>query len=365
MLRYGWRRKDVLSLGQGEGSQTTPDFIIKAAEEALQQGKTFYGPVLGHPEARQALSDYYRRIYGLEIPLERLFMTGSGTTAMHLALTSLLEEGDEVVALTPIWKNLLGAVELAKAQTIQVPLRRNGRKWYLDLEAFFSAVTPHTKALLIVSPSNPTGWMISPEEIQAILSFARDRGLWIIADEVYGRIVYDRTFAPSFLEYAEADDKLYVVNSFSKSYAMTGWRLGWLVGPEISEPVIRDIALYDNMGPASFIQFAGTAALEKGEPFLREQISLWDRNRKTVENFFEQYPDIDCPEIAATFYCFFRDPKEPDCMAFGKYLIDQAGLSLAPGCAFGKCAKGYTRLCFAVSDERLEQALDRLSTIIK
>ena len=236
IVRYGRRKPDILSLGQGEGSVPTPDFIREAAQKALMDGKTFYGPALGQEALREELSAYYRRIYDLDIGTERIFITGSGTTAMHLALTALLDKGDEVVAVTPIWKNLLGAVELAQGHCAEVPLTRDNGGWKLDMQALFDACTPKTKAILITTPSNPTGWMMSESEMRAALDFARERGIWIVSDEVYGRTVFDAVRAPSFLDVAKPDDKLFVVNSFSKSWAMTGWRLGWLVGPAAAEP---------------------------------------------------------------------------------------------------------------------------------
>ena len=364
MLRYGWRRPDILSLGQGEGSSITPDIIIDTAHDMMKQGKTFYAPVLGFPEVRTELSNYYQRIYNLDIASDRLFLTGSGTTAMHLALTSILDEGDDVVAITPIWKNLLGAIDIAQAHTTQVPLDQKDGEWSLDLDKLFASVTPKTKAILVVTPSNPCGWVMSPDEIKAVLDFARERDLWIIADEVYGRIVFEGEHAPSFLEYAQPDDKLYVVNSFSKAYAMTGWRLGWLVGPAYAEEVIRDIALYDNMGPASFIQLAGAAALKHGEPFIHEQRQLWKRNLDTLDDFFSQYDTIEFHRPQATFYAFFKHLQEKDCIQFGKRLIDEGGLSLAPGCAFGICSQSFMRLCFAINEEKLDQALQRLAKVL-
>ena len=364
MLRYGWRKQDILSLGQGEGSLATPDFIADAAHQAMKDGKTFYAPVLGFSEVREELSSYYQRVYNLNIEPNRLFLTGSGTTAMHLALTSILDIGDEVLAITPIWKNLLGAAEVSRAKVNQISLELKDNKWHLDLEKLFAAVTPKTKAIIIVTPSNPTGWTMSAEEIKAVLDYARQHNLWIISDEVYGRIVYEGSHAPSFLEYAEPEDKLYTINSFSKAYAMTGWRLGWLVGPAYAEDVIRDIALYDNMGPASFIQLAGGVALKDGEEFISDQLSLWRKNRDTLNDFFAQHPQLECPEIPATFYAFFRHKDKPDCMAYCRELIDEVSLSLAPGCAFGKSSRSFIRLCFACSEEKLDDALGRLKKVI-
>ncbi|MCD8563334.1 MAG: aminotransferase class I/II-fold pyridoxal phosphate-dependent enzyme [Alphaproteobacteria bacterium] len=221
---------DVISLAQGEGCMPTPDFITEAAAKALKEGKTFYGRPLGLPELREEISAYYKRVYGLDIGPGRVFITTSGSNAMNLTLRALLNKGDEVVAITPIWKNLLGAVELSDAHVRQVGLTEGAEGWKLDLDKLFAACNEKTRAILVVSPSNPTGWMISGEEIQKIMEFARARNIWVIADEVYGRLVYDGPRAVSFLDYAEPDDLLMVINSFSKTWAMTGWRLGWITG---------------------------------------------------------------------------------------------------------------------------------------
>jgi len=365
MLRYGWTKPDIISLAQGEGSLPTPDVIADAAYKAMKEGRTFYAPVLGVPELRQEISTYYAQIFGLNIPTNRIFATSSGTTAMHLAMTSILDEGDEVIAITPIWKNLLGAIELTQARTVQVPLEHHETHgWMLDLEKVFDAVTHKTKAILLVSPSNPTGWTMKPAEIKAMIDFARARDIWIIADEVYARIVFEGKRSPSFLDYARPDDKLFVVNSFSKAWAMTGWRLGWLIGPANSEPAVRDIALYDNMGPPTYAQFGAMAALRHGEPFIAEQIALWKNNLDLLMDRFQSNGRILMKRPPATFYAFFQVEGETDDLALVKRLIDEASLSLAPGCAFGKCSHGWIRMCFAVSEQRLTQALDALESVI-
>lgn len=365
MLRYGWTKPGILSLAQGEGSAPTPSFITDATYRALQDGKTFYAPVLGIPELRQEISNYYAQVFGHNIPTNRIFATSSGTTAMHLAMTAVLDEGDEIVAVTPIWKNLLGAIELTQAIGVQVPLEhKEGEGWTLDLEKLFAAVTYKTKAMLIVTPSNPTGWVMKAEEIKRVLEFARARGIWIIADEVYARTVFDGKRSASFLDYAYPDDRLFVVNSFSKAWAMTGWRLGWLVGPANSESSVRDLALYDNMGPPTYAQYGAVAALRHGEPFIAEQVALWKSNLDLVMDRFKSNGRLYMPRPEATFYAFFRVEGEPDCMHVVKRLIDEAGLSLAPGCAFGQCCAGWIRMCFAVSEARMTEALDRLEKVV-
>lgn len=359
MLRYGWLRSDAISLGQGEGCLPTPDFISDAANQAMKEGKTHYGPVLGQPALREEISDYYKRIFDVDIAQNRVFITGSGTTAMHLALTSILDKDDDVVAITPIWKNLLGAVSLAQAHVHQVPLDFNeATGWSLNLDALMAACTPQTKVILVVTPSNPTGWTMTKTQMQTLIEFARERNIWIVSDEVYNRSLYGQTHAPSFLEVANDKDLLLTVNSFSKAWAMTGWRLGWLTGPAAAEAIIRDVALYDNMGPPTFTQFGGIAALREGEEFIADQMKDWEENLDIIMDRLGNHPKISIQRPKASFYAFFKVEGEDDCLDFAKYLIDEVGLSLAPGCAFGQNCKGWMRLCFAVSKDKLNEALN-------
>lgn len=370
MMNYAAGKRDMITLGQGEGDSPTPDFIARAAYDAMREGHTVYGPTLGQRPLRETLSGYYKNIYELDIPMERIFITASGSTAMHLSLAALLDKGDEVVAITPIWKNLIGAIELTQADNVPVSLDFDTeRGWSLDLDKLFAAVTPKTKVILVVTPSNPTGWSATKEEMKAILDFARERNIWVLADEVYGRIVYESEHthlrADSFLDVAQDDDLLLVVNSFSKSWAMTGWRLGWIVGPKIAEDKIRDVALYNNLCPPTFTQYGAIAALEDGEPFLKSQIDLWRSNRDLLVDRFEKMGNVDMSYPEATFYAFFKVRGQDDCKLMTKRFIDEAGVLLSPGCAFGATAKGYIRMCFAVSERRLVEALDRMEAVLQ
>jgi len=370
MMSYAAGKRDMITMGQGEGDAPTPDFIIDATTKAMKEGKMFYGPTLGQEPLRQSLSDYYTRIYDMDIPSDRIFVTASGSTAMHLSLASLLDKGDNVVAVTPIWKNLLGAVELTQASTTQVPLDYVDDTWSLDLDKLFDAVTPYTKVMLIVTPSNPTGWTATKEEMRAILDFARERGIWVLADEVYARLVYNSTYSTvrsdSFLDVATEDDLLLVVNSFSKSWAMTGWRMGWIVGPKIAEAKIKDVALYNNLCPPTATQYGAIAALEEGEDFLASQIALYKSNRDLMMERLGAMGGgrVHLAKPEATFYGFFKVDGEPDCIALTKRFIDEAQLLLSPGCAFGTTCKGYIRMCFAVSEARLKEAFDRMEKVL-
>lgn len=369
MMSYAAGKRDMITMGQGEGDAPTPDFIVNATVKAMQDGKMFYGPTLGQEPLRQSLSDYYTRIYDMDIPSERIFVTASGSTAMHLSLASLLDKGDNVVAVTPIWKNLLGAVELTQASTTQVPLDYVDDAWVLDLNKLFDAVTPYTKVMLIVTPSNPTGWTATKDEMRQILDFARERGIWVLADEVYARLVYNSPHtharSDSFLDVAQEDDLLLVVNSFSKSWAMTGWRMGWIVGPKFAESKIKDVALYNNLCPPTATQYGAIAALEQGEDFLKSQVNMYQSNRDLMMERFAAIGDhVHLAKPESTFYGFFKVDGEPDCIALTKRFIDEGQLLLSPGCAFGKTCRGYIRMCFAVSEGRLNEAFDRMEKIL-
>lgn len=370
MMSYAAGKQNMITMGQGEGDVPTPDFIVNATVKAMQDGKMFYGPTLGQEPLRQSLSNYYKRIYHMDIPSERIFVTASGSTAMHLSLASLLDKGDNVVAITPIWKNLLGAIELTQASTTQVPLDYVEDTWKLDLDKLFAACTPQTKVILVVTPSNPTGWTATQEEMRKILDFARERGIWVLSDEVYTRLVYNSTRTParsdSFLDVANEDDLLLVVNSFSKSWAMTGWRLGWIVGPKMAEAKIKDVALYNNLCPPTATQYGAIAALEQGEEFLAKQVAMYQSNRDLMMERLTNMADgrVHLAKPEATFYGFFKVDGEPDCIALTKRFIDEAQLLLSPGCAFGATCKGYIRMCFAVSERRLNEAFDRMEKIL-
>lgn len=367
IIRYGRRVPNVLALGTGETDIRTPEFITRAVSDALAAGHTFYGPVLGRTDLRQAIAEYYKTIYGVTLSLDRVIVTASGTSAIHLSLTSILEKGDEVVAILPLWKNLLGAIRLAQAETrgVDLHLSADGQNWTLDLEEVFAAVTPKTRAIVINTPNNPTGWVMQEEDMRAIMDFARRRGLWVVSDEVYGRLVFGEKRAPSFLDVARPDDKLFIVNSFSKNWAMTGWRLGWLIAPAAAEQRIYDLVLYDNMGPPNFLQFGGIAALKDGEHFLEEQKIRFRVNRDIVCDALSRIPGIHNAPPQSSFYAFFKVDGEPDCMDFAKRLIDDHALGLAPGCSFGRNYNGFMRLCYAVSEPLLRDALGRLERSLK
>ena len=267
--------------------------------------------------------------------------------------------------LPPSGNYLIGSIELVGGKLFDVAMEQKDGAWFLDLNKLFAKVTPRTKAIMIVSPNNPTGWVMPEGDIKAILEFARARGIWIIADEVYGRTTHETIAAPSFLDYATEHDRLYVINSFSKAWAMTGWRLGWLIGPKDAEERIRDVILYETMGTPVFSQRAAIQALRHGEDFIQTQKVLWKSNQDLVVEKLGAFDRVSIVKAPSSFYAFFKVDGEHDSYQFVKKLIDEAGVSLAPGAAFGSGFHDYLRLCFATETDIVDAAVERVLPFLR
>jgi aspartate/methionine/tyrosine aminotransferase len=357
----GIGRADLIPLWFGEPDLPTPAFICEAASRALQAGDTFYQPNAGIPELRAALADYMGRLYRRRLPPENVIVSASAMNALMLVMQALVDPDDVVVTTTPAWPNLPAVPTILSGQIRSVPLTPGNAGWRLDLERLFAACDRRTRVIFLNSPNNPTGWMMSADEQAAVLEFARARGLWIVADEVYARIVYDRPVAPSFLEQALPEDRVIVVNSFSKSWAMTGWRLGWIAAPAELGPSFEMLTEYNIAGPAGFIQRAGVVAVQQGEPFVRELVARYGAARELVISRLGDIPSLSLPIPTAAFYAFIRVHGLSDSLAFAKELLRATGVGVAPGAAFGDGGEGHLRLCFAASLPTLERALDRFA----
>jgi aspartate aminotransferase len=355
---------DIIPLWFGEPDLDTPGFVRDAAIVAIDAGHTRYVNKRGVPPLRDAIRDYTLAQWGVEVPLERLTVTGSGMTAIMIAVETLVGEGDNVVMISPVWPNIFYAVRTMGGESRHVRLELRDGQWRLDLDRLFAACDARTRAFFISSPSNPTGWMLTAEERRAILAFARERGIWIISDEVYHRIVYDRPVAESFLQIAEPEDPLFVVHSFSKSWAMTGWRLGWLVHPAGLGDKMGDLSGINNTGATAFVQHAGVAAIRQGEDFVRELVERCRRGRDLVYQRLASMPRIATSRPDGAFYSFLRVDGIADDLAFAKQLILEHRVGLAPGTAFGPGNEGWLRLCFASSEDKLSTALDRLEAAL-
>ena len=359
--KLGFEAPDVIGLWVGEGDLPTPAFICEAAAKALRAGHTFYAQKSGIPELRAALARYHARVYGVEPAIERITVTGSGMNGIIMLMQALLNPGDSVAVVTPCWPNVFAAVHIQGGVVREVPLLPAGDRWRLDLDRLFAACDATTKAMFIVSPGNPTGWMMTAEEQAAVLAFCRDRNILYIADEVYHRFVYEgRRAAPSVLEIMRPDDPVSIVNTFSKSWAMTGWRLGWLISPPRLAGMLDTLVEYNTSGSQAFLQHACVTALEEGEPFIAEQVERCGRARDLLMQRFAAMPRVRLMHPEAAFYAFFGIEGVDNSLDFAKRLVREARVGLAPGTAFGESGQGWFRLCYAGSIDRLRRGLDRL-----
>ncbi len=295
---------DVIPLWFGEPDLDTPEFIRQAAMDAMQSGQTRYVNKRGIPELRQNILDYTQAQFGVGLDPERITVTGSGMTAIMIATETLVNNGDNVVLISPIWPNIFYCVQTMGGESRHVRLDLTETGWQLDLDKLFDACDERTKAMFIASPSNPTGWMMEPAQQRAVLDFCRERGIWIIADEVYHRFVYDRPVAPSFLSIAEPDDALYVVHSMSKAWAMTGWRCGWLVHPAELGDRMGDLSGINNTGATTFVQHAAAVALRDGEDFVAELVERCRRGRDLVHQRLGGMDRVNLAAPRAAFYAF-------------------------------------------------------------
>jgi aspartate/methionine/tyrosine aminotransferase len=368
VANYGRNRPGLIPLWVGEGDLPTPSFICEAATRSIADGETFYTYQRGIPDLRQALARYHERVYGKPIDPERFFVTSGGMPAAQIAIRMVAGTGDEILIPTPAWPNFAGAITIAGARAVGVPMNIDERGWSLDMERLEHSVTPRTRAIVINSPANPTGWTASHADLQAILDLARRQGLWIIADEIYSRFVYDPALTvdgrtPSFRDLMIPEDRILFVQTFSKNWAMTGWRLGWLEAPPALGQVIENLIQYQSSGTPVFIQRAGIAALDRGEAFMAHQVLRAQAGRDIVGRLTETGL-VDLPPPSGAFYAFFRIRGGKSSQETAIRLIDEANVGLAPGSAFSEAGEGYLRLCYARKAEDLEEAVRRIAAAL-
>ena len=359
----GMGRADLIPLWFGEPDTPTPKFICDAAAHALAAGDTFYQPNAGIDELRATLAEYMNGLYGARLTPENVIVSASAMNALMLVMQALVDPGDVVVTTTPSWPNLPALPQILSGRVRSVPLTPGNAGWRLDLDRLFDACDARTRVIFLNSPNNPTGWMMSAEQQREVLAFARRRGIWIVSDEVYARLVYDRRHAPSFLEQAEPDDRVIVVNSFSKTWSMTGWRLGWITAPAALGRSFEMLTEYNIAGPPGFVQRAGIVAVRDGEPFVDEIVARYRAARDLVLERVGAIPRLSLARPEAAFYAFIRVDGMSDSVAFAKDLLMRTGVGVAPGAAFADGdhpCDDYLRLCFAATLPTLEQAFERL-----
>jgi len=358
----GMGRADVLPFWFGESDQVTPQFIREAAMASLAAGETFYSQNMGRPYLREAIAEYLSGLHGTEVSPGRVAAVGSGVNGLMLAAQTLISPGDRVVAVTPLWPNITEIPKILGADVVRVPLSVANGKWSLDLDRLLAALTPGTRMVIINSPNNPTGWTIEEDEVDAVLSHCRKHGIWVMSDDAYERLVHDpsRTVAPSFLGRYEVGDRIVSANTFSKAWTMTGWRAGWLAVPETLSADLGKIIEYNTSCIFEPVQRAATIALRQGEPEVSKLRAHLTSTRELLVGELRKLPGVVVPEAGGAMYVFFRIEGQDDTLTLAKRLVEEAGLGLAPGGAFGPEGAGWLRWCHATSSEKLRDGVGRL-----
>jgi aspartate aminotransferase len=360
----------VLRLYFGESNLPTPDYIKRAAVRAMEEGYTFYTENAGLPSLRRAIAENYRRLHGVELdPAGEIVVTASGVQALNLAIRSVLDPGDEAIALTPAWPNGSASMMMANATVKQIPHPLCGERYRVDFDALEAAVTERTRLLLYTSPSNPLGWVATDEEQQGLLDFSRRHGLWLLADEVYDRLYYAGVRlgdpVPSILRRATRDDAVMVVHSFSKSYCMTGWRVGWLVARrDVAEKATQLNEFIVSHAP-SFAQKAGETALAEGEGEILKMLERLKENRDLCLEALRGVAGVTVPKPDGAFYLFPKVDGLEDSFGFCRRLLEETRVGLAPGVAFGEGGEGSFRICYAAERSILEPAMERLTEFLR
>ena len=360
----------VLRLYFGESNLPTPDYIKQAAIQALTEGYTFYTENAGLPSLRRAIAGHYQKWHGVELdPESEIVITASGVQALNVSLRAMLDPGDEALVLTPAWPNGSSIIAMANAVARQIPHPLRGGRYHIDFDALEAAAGPRTRLLLYTSPSNPLGWVATDEEQQRLLDFCRERGLWLVADEVYDRLYYaGRSLGepvPSILKKATRDDAVAVIHSFSKSYCMTGWRVGWLVGRRDLGRKATQLNEFIISHAPSFAQKAAETALECGEGELLRMLQRLKENRDFCLQALRTMPGVTVPEPDGAFYLFPKIDGLSDSFDFCRRLLMETRVGLAPGVAFGAGGEGSVRICYAADRSVLEPAMDRLGKFLR
>ncbi|MGL4573668.1 MAG: pyridoxal phosphate-dependent aminotransferase [Burkholderiaceae bacterium] len=361
-------RSDVLAFWFGESDHPPPPAAVAALNDSIARGQTLYNANLGEPALREAIARYTAALHGKPMSADRIAVTSAGVNALMIGMQAVVNAGDRVVAVTPVWPNLIGIPTILGAEVVRVPLTMTAQGFKLDMDALLSAARPGTKALIINSPNNPTGWTMTAADQLTVLAHCRKHGIWLFADEVYERLYYagkpgDR--APSFLDIADESDALFTVNSFSKTWAMTGFRLGWLTARADVMPHLAKLLEFNTSCAPSFVQRAGVAAIEQGQATTDSFIKQAGQARDMIVVHLSAMPRLTLSKPDGAMYAFFKIDGMTDALSVCKQLAADYGLGLAPGSAFGPEGEGFIRWCFASSPARLADGLQRFSTFME
>jgi len=354
-----------LKLCYGESDMPTPAFICRAADEAMRAGHTFYTHTAGYRELREAIASKITELHQVRYDVPEIMATVGGTMAIYAAIRALVGRGDNAVIVSPAYAIFSNAVIMSGGEPRPAPLARRGDRFVLDLDRVREAIDADTRLIVVNSPSNPTGWVITEDEQRALAEIAERHDVVILADEVYERLVYDgRAIAPSFARVVTNRDRLIVINSFSKTYNMTGWRLGWAQTSARTITAMYKAAEFMTSNPAAMVQQAGIAALRDGEPYVAELREHYRQRRDQVTATLSNLPGVSLPDPQGAFYAFPKFDDSTDSAAFTAALLRDTGLALAPGVGFGRDGEGYIRVCFASTEATISDALARLKKYV-
>lgn len=365
VMNYGRTLDGVIPLWAGEGDLATPQFIRDASAASLAAGETFYTWQRGLPELRESLARYTERTFGQPVSADRFFVTGSGMQSIQLVIQALAGEGDEIVFIGPAWPNFAAAVGVAGGTAREVPLDWTESGWQLDLAKLRAAIGPKTRGLFVNTPSNPSGWTADRQMLEDILAIVRETGITLIADEIYNRFYYAGGRAPSFHDIMQPDEPIFFVNSFSKNWAMTGWRVGWIECPAVFGTVLENLIQYSTSGVAAFMQRGAIAALDHGESFIVEQVERAHKARDILTGALLSTNRVAIVAPEGAFYSFFSIDGVTDTRQAAFDILDDVRVGLAPGTAFGTSAGTFLRACFHRRLDEVEMAADRLQSWIR
>jgi aspartate aminotransferase len=363
----------VFDFSLGEPDFPTPEHICRAAFKAMQDGHTHYTSPTGIPELRAAIARLYQKIYGLRVTADQVIVSNGAKHSIHNALCAVCGPGDEVIIPTPYWVSYSDLVQMTGARAVLVPTaHESGFK--LSPAQLCSALTPQTRLVLLNSPSNPTGTVYTRQELEALADVILDTGVGVLSDEIYERLVYGDARATCFATLRPGlAERTITISGVSKSYAMTGWRMGWALGPAAVIKAMGSVQSQQTSNPSSISQYATLAAVEGDQECVEKMRREFEARRGLVCRRLAAMPGIVCPIPGGAFYAFFQvsshfgrtlaGQKVTDSASFCQVALDAAHVSLVPGSAFG--AEGYVRLSFAASREQLNGGLDALENLLR
>lgn len=359
----------TLRLFYGEDTRPTPEPIIEAGQLALAAKNTFYTPNAGLPELRQAIANQYDRLHGLKVDaMDRVVVTASGSVALLLTIQATLNQGDEAIVISPLWPNIREMISIHGARPVEVALELDSNlQFQLNLHAIENAISEKTRLIALASPNNPTGWTASEADWIKLANLCNKYNLWLLADTVYDRLTYDgqASAAPCPLAVEDLHQRVWVAQSFSKAYRMTGWRVGWLVTPPGLWATSAKLQEFVVSHAAGFSQMAARFAIENGEPMIQEMGLNYRQNRDMAIEMLSGCPEVRLGSVPGAFYIFPKVEGLTNSFEFCKRLVQELKLGIAPGSAFGLGGEGHVRICFAVDQPTLKEALERFLNAIQ